>query len=229
MAILWKIILQLTITAALVWPAVAQDSGRWSGPTTTFRTYALDETTRSLIDADERTNRLYTGQTAESLLALITAVPAQGYARLYSRAVDAEISVPLGWHAIEDNERVAIFNPLRTVRVIIWRVDLEFEGVADVDKFLIAKSAALRTRYPTIKASMETVSTGERIGVFENVPPRRGDREPRVIADLLTPNPENAKRALLITLGAPQSDAEKYLPLLILIKKEIKIVWRKDR
>lgn len=208
---------------------MAQDGGRWSGPTTTFRTYALDETARTLIDADERTNRQYTGQTAESLLEVVTVQAADGYARLKSRAVDAEIAVPLGWHAIEDNERVAIFNPLRTVRVIMWRVDLEFEGVADVDKFLVAKAAALRTRYPTITASMETVSTGERIGVFENVPPRRGDREPRVVADLLITNPENAKRALLITLGAPQSDAEKYLPLLILIKKEAKIVWRKDR
>ena len=217
------------VALAVAWPAAAQDNSRWSGPTTTFRTYALDDTARTLIDADERTNRQYTGQSADSLLEMVSFHAAEGFARLRSRAVDAEIAVPLGWHAIEDNERVAIFNPLRTVRVIVWRVDLEYEGVADIDKFLGAKSAALRTRYPTIKASMETVSTGERIGLFENVPPRKGDREPRVVADLLVPNPENAKRALLITLGAPQSDAEKYLPLLILIKKETKIVWRKDR
>lgn len=226
---LWKIWSGVLVAVALASPAAAQDSGRWSGPTTTFRTYALDDTVRTLNDEDERTNRLYTGQSAQTLLELVTVHAADGFARLRSRAVDAEIDVPLGWHAIEDNERVAIFNPLRSVRVIIWRVDLEYEGVADIDKFLVAKSAALRTRYPTIKATMETVSTGERIGLFEGVPPRKGDREPRVIADLLLPNPENAKRAMLITLGAPQSDAEKYLPLLILIKKDIKVVWRKDR
>jgi len=227
-SILWKIIGSATLMLALAWPAAAQD-GRFSGPTTTFRTYALDDTTRTLIDSDEALNRQYTGQTAENLLELVTASIPEGYARMRSRAVDAEIAIPLGWHAIEDNERVAIFNPRRTVRVILWRVDLEYEGVPDIDKFLVGKAAALRTRYPTIKASMETISTGERIGLFENVPPRRGDREPRVLADLLIPNPQNDKRAFLVTLGAPQSDAEKYLPLLILIKKELKVTWRKDR
>lgn len=228
MATLWKILGIIILGLALGSPAVAQD-GRFSGPTTTFRTYALDDTTRTLIDPDEGLNRQYTGQTAESLLELVTAAPQEGLARMRSRAVDAEIAVPLGWHAIEDSERVAIFNPRRSVRVILWRVDLEYEGVPDIDKFLVGKAAALRTRYPTIKASMETISTGERIGLFENVPPRRGDREQRVIADLVIPNPQNDKRAFLITLGAPQSDAEKYLPLLILIRKEMRIAWRKDR
>jgi len=228
-SILWKIIGGAVVAFTLAWPAAAQDAGRFSGPTTTFRTYSLDETTRTLIDPDEVLNRQYTGQTAESLLELVTAVTAEGFARMRSRAVDAEVSLPLGWHAIEDNERVAIFNPRRTVRVILWRVDLEFEGAADIDKFLIAKAAALRTRFPTIKASFETLSTGERIGVFENVPPRRGDREHRVVADLLIPNPQNDKRAFLVTLGAPQSEAELYLPLLILIKRDLKIVWRKNR
>lgn len=229
MSILWKIIGGTILAVALAWPAAAQDAGRFSGPTTTFRTYSLDETTRTLIDSDEALNRQYTGQTAESLLELVNAVAAEGYARMRSRAVDAELAIPLGWHAIEDNERVAIFNPRRTVRVILWRVDLEFEGVPDVDKFLVGKAAALRTRFPTIKASFETLSTGERIAVFEDVPPRRGDRESRVVADLLIPNPQNDKRAFLVTLGAPQTDAEKYLPLLILIKKELKVTWRKDR
>lgn len=229
MSILWKIIGRIALAFALAWPAAAQDPGRFSGPTTTFRTYSLDETTRTLIDTDEALNRQYTGQTAESLLELLNASTAEGYARMRSRAVDAELAIPLGWHAIEDNERVAIFNPRRTVRVILWRVDLEFEGVPDIDKFLVGKAAALRTRFPTIKPSFETLSTGERIAVFEHVPPRRGDREQRVVADLLIPNPQNDKRAFLITLGAPQSDAEKYLPLLILIKSELKITWRKDR
>ena len=228
MAILWKILSGIVAAAILVAPAAAQID-RFSGPTTTFRTYALDETSRTLIDPDEGMNRQYTGQTPDSLLELVTAVPAEGYARMRSRAVDAEIAIPLGWHAIEDNERVAIFNPRRTVRVILWRVDLEYEGVPSIDKFLIGKAAALRTRFPTIKASMETISTGDRIGLFENVPPRRGDREHRVVADLLIPNPKNDKRAFLITLGAPQSDAEKYLPLLVLIRKELQITWRKDR
>lgn len=228
MTTLWKMIGYAALAVALASPVAAQD-GRFSGPTTTFRTYSLETTTRTLIDPDEALNRQYTGQSAESLLELVTAVAADGYARMRSKAVDAELAIPLGWHAIEDNERVAIFNPRRTVRVILWRVDLEFEGAADIDKFLIAKAAALRTRFPTIKPSFETLSTGERIGLFENVPPRRGDREYRVVADLLIPNPRNERRAFLITLGAPQSEAELYLPLLILIKKELKVTWLKDR
>jgi hypothetical protein len=217
------------LALALAWPAMAQDAGRFTGPTTTFRTYTLDETPRTLIDLEDPLNRQYTGQAAENLLELVTVVTAEGFARMRSKAVDAELAIPLGWHAIEDNERVAIFNPRRTVRVILWRVDLEYEGAADIDKFLIAKAAALRTRFPTIKPSFETLSTGERIGLFENVPPRRGDREHRVVADLLIPNPQNDKRAFLVTLGAPQSEAELYLPLLILIKRDLQIVWRKDR
>ncbi len=94
------------LALALTWPAAAQDAGRFSGPPTTFRTYSLDETPRTLIDPDEALNRQYTGQTAESLLELITAVTAEGFARMRSKAVDAEVAIPLGWHAIEDKVHV---------------------------------------------------------------------------------------------------------------------------
>ncbi len=230
MIALWKIsrgcatALGTALLVAMTGSAHAQGE-RISPATVTFRTFALSESTRSLIDDTERTNRELTGQTGDGLVELVTSKPAEGLARIRSRALRFEISVPLGWHVVEDSERLAMFNPSRSVRLICWRVDLAFEGVEDVDKFFVAKGAALRTRYPGIRASSETLADGDRIGLFENVPARKGDKETRVVVDVLTPGKSNVKVAFLMTFGAPASEAEKYLPLLGLIRQSREIKW----
>lgn len=209
--------------------ASAQKGGQLDPGDSTFKNYALSETAGSLHDAENAVNRQWTNATAESLTELLTSVPKEGFARIRSKAVDVEMSVPLGWHAIEDNERLAIFNPDRTVRIIVWRVDLEFEGVPDLEKYLVGKAAALRVRYPKVQATSRALPNGSFLGVFNDVPPRAGDKEPRAIFDLLTPNPQNPKRALLMTFGTPASQTDRYLPLLALLERSQKIKWTKER
>lgn len=232
-AVLWKITL-LIASAAL--SAGAAGSLAWAQPgasldpgDSTFKLFALSLNSRSLNDPDDAINREWTNATAESLPDLITTVPAEGYGLIRSKAVSIDLKVPLGWHAIEDFERLAVFNPDRSVRIIFWRVDLDYEGVPDLEKFMVGKAAALRVRYPAIQASSRILPDGQVLGVLHNVPARKGDREPRAIVDLLTPNPENPKRALLMTFGAPMSKAQDFLPLLALMARDRKITWKKDR
>lgn len=230
---LWKIMTRAGLAAALACglaagaaaqtPAATLDAGD-----STFKLYALSSNAKSLNDPTDATNREWTNATAESLPDLLTIVPSEGYGLIRSKAVSVDLKVPLGWHAIEDFERLAIFNPERSVRIIVWRVDLDFEGVPSLEKFVAAKAAALRSRYPTIQASSRTLPDGQVLGVLHNVPPRKGDKEPRAILDLLTPNPQNPKRALLMTFGTPMSRAQEFLPLLALMARDRKITWKKD-
>jgi hypothetical protein len=219
------------LAVAAASPAGSQPSAAGSAldpGDSTFKLYALSENTNSLHDPANPVNREWTNATAESLPDLLTAAPAEGYAVIRSKAVSMDLRVPLGWHAIEDFERLAIFNPGRSVRIIVWRVDLDFEGVADLEKFVEGKAAALRLRFPAIQASSRALPDGQVLGVLHNVPARKGDKEARAILDLLTPNPQNPKRAVLMTFGTPMSRAEEFLPLLALMAKHRQITWKKD-
>jgi hypothetical protein len=219
------------LAAAIPLPAGAQQvpaSPQLDPGDATFKLFALSENANSLHDASHPINREWTNATAESLPDLLTVSAADGYGLIRSKAVSLDIRVPLGWHAIEDFERLAIFNPDRSVRIIVWRVDLDFEGVADLEKFVAGKTSALRTRYPMIQASSRTLPDGQVLGVLHNVPPRKGDKEARAILDLLTPNPQNPKRAVLMTFGTPMSKTQDFLPLLALMAKHRQITWKKD-
>ena len=231
--VLWKIIrgvgFAVLMACAAAGAAWAQPNASLDPGDSTFKLYALSLNAKSLNDPDDATNRQWTNATSETLPDLLTIVPAEGYGVIRSKAVLIDLKVPLGWHAIEDFERLAIFNPDRSVRIIVWRVDLDYEGVPDLEKFMVGKAAALRVRYPAIQASSRTLPDGQVLGVLHNVPARKGDKEPRAIVDLLTPNPENSRRALLMTFGAPMSKAQEYLPLLALMAQGRKITWKKDR
>jgi hypothetical protein len=230
--VLWKINRAICLATALLCAAVgasrAQPSESLDPGDSTFKLFALSANANSLTDPDNSINREWTNATAESLTELLTIVPAQGYALIRSKAVSMDLKIPLGWHAIEDFERLAIFHPGRFVRIIIWRVDLDFEGVGDLEKFVAGKATALRNRYPAVQASSRTLADGQVLGVLHNVPPRKGDSEPRAILDLLTPNPQNPKRAVLMTFGAPMSRAQEFLPLMALIARDRKVTWKKD-
>jgi len=208
-------------------PAVAAND-RLEAGSATFRDFALASTANSLVDDSNPINRDWTSNTAETLAEVVSVDAAQGLARVRFKSVECELAIPLGWHAIEDRERAAIFTPDRSARLILWRVDLAFEGAADVEKYVTAKQAALRTRIPQLAAQVRRLAEGEFLAVYTNVPARRGDSEPRVIFDLVTPNPTNKLRALLMTLGVPASRADRYLPLLALLSRERKVSWRSD-
>ena len=230
---LWKIIRGAGFAAMLALAAPVHAQQRAPGPgldpgDSTFKLFATSSDAKSLQDAGDRTNREWTNTSAESLTDLLSISAAEGYGLIHSKAVLIDQKVPLGWHAIEDGERLAIFNPDRSVRIIVWRVDLDYEGVGDLEKYMAAKAGGLRSRFPSIQASSRTLPDGQVLGVFNNVPARKGDREPRAILDLITPNPQNPKRAVLMTFGAPMSKAQEFLPLLALMARNRTITWRKD-
>ncbi len=194
----------------------------------TFRDFALPGGSTTLIDQSNAVNRQWVGNAAETLVDVVTVDAAQGLARLRFKSVDCELAVPLGWHAMEDHERGAVFTPDTSIRAIIWRVDLDYEGVADLERYATAKQGALRARNPAITAIVRRLAGGEYLAVFSNIAPRRGDRDSRIVFDLLTPNPRNARRAMLLTLGVPAPVADRYLPLLALLRRERKVEWRAD-
>jgi hypothetical protein len=213
----------IAASAACAQPGSSLDPGD-----STYKLFAASPTASSLTDRSNATNREWTNATAESLTELLTASTAEGYGLIRSKSVSIDIKVPLGWHAIEDFERLAIFNPERSVRIIIWRVDLDFEGVPDLEQYVARKASLFHSRFPTMQASSRVLSDGQVMGVMNNIPARKGDKEPRTIVDLLTPNPQNPKRALLMTFGTPMSRSTEFLPLLALMARDRDIKWRKD-
>jgi hypothetical protein len=210
----------------LALPAQAED--QLTPGSATFRDFALPGGSGTLLDQSNTVNRQWMGNTAESLVDVLTVDAAQGLARLRFKSVECEMAVPLGWHAMEDHERGAIFTPDTSIRAIIWRVDLDYEGVGDLERYATAKQGALRARNPAITAVVRRLAGGEYLAMYSNVAPRRGDRDSRIVFDLLTPNPRNARRAMLLTLGAPAPVADRYLPLLALLRRERKVEWRAE-
>jgi hypothetical protein len=212
--------------AAMCPAALAND--RLDPGRATFRDFALSNDANSLIDLRNVVNREWTENSAQTLLDVLSVDSAAGFARVKLKSVDCEMAVPLGWHGMEDHERGAIFTPDRSVRIIVWRVDLKYEGVDDLEKYVVAKQGALRARSPSIQARVRKLADGEFLSMYANVPARRNDREPRAIFDLLTPNRANPARAMLMTVGVPGSQADRYLPLVALLSRERKIAWRAD-
>ena len=213
----------LTATRGIALANDRLDPGR-----ATFRDFALSSDANSFIDLRNVVNRDWTENSAQTLLDVLSVDSPAGFARVRLKSVDCEMAVPLGWHGMEDHERGAIFTPDRSVRIIVWRVDLNYEGVADLEKYVIAKQGALRARSPGIEARVRRLADGEYLAMYANVPPRRNDREPRAIFDLLTPNRANPARAMLMTVGVPASQADRYLPLVALLSRERKVNWRAD-
>lgn len=215
-------------TALAAFGPMARANDRLDPGRATFRDYALSTDANTLIDLRNVVNREWTENGTQSLLDVVSVEAAAGFARVRLKSVDCEMAVPLGWHGMEDNERGALFTPDRSVRVIVWRVDLKYEGVDDLEKYVVAKQGALRARSPGIQARMRKLADGEYLSMYGNVPPRRNDREPRAIYDLLTPNRANPARAMLMTVGVPASQADRFLPLVALLSRERKVAWRAD-
>lgn len=219
----------LGLLAGMAWSGAAGAQAGLDPGTARFRDFALSSTSESLDNPDLAINREMTGSTAETMVELLTTDRADGSARIRLKSVDAEVSVPLGWHAFEDHERAAVFTPDRSVRIIFWRVDLQFEGVTDLEQYVATKRGAMRSRFPALEHEARKLPDGQYLAVYRGVPGRRGDREARTVIDLLTPNPRNPQRAFLITFGTPTSQADRYLPLLALIARERKVAWTVER
>jgi len=179
----------------------------------TYATYALSAEANSFTDRELAVNRRWVGTTGEELAELVRVETAQRFARVRFRSVEVEASAPLGWHAIEDSERAAVFTPDGSVRMIFWRVDLVFEGVPNLEGYVAAKQDAIKARLPAVRTRAYRTEDGAWVIAYGDVPARSGDREKRAIYDLVVPNPRSAKHALLVTLGAPPSRGDDCPPL----------------
>ncbi|MDP1750564.1 MAG: hypothetical protein Q8L22_13985 [Reyranella sp.] len=149
----------------------------------------------------------------------------KGLARIRFEQIRVTLAVPLGWQATEDWERGVAYSSDKRYRLVVWRVDFEFEGVKDAEHYASSKGGAIQSRRPAVKAQARKLGDGTYLVVFENVPKGQGDSEPRTVFDLVIPQPGNSKRGALLTLGVPASDAGRGIKLLALLKENMKMDW----
>ena len=150
---------------------------------------------------------------------------ADRFARLHFSNVKMDVAIPLGWQALQDQDRGVAYNADESYRLILWRVDFAFEGVSDAEHYAVAKVGTIEAQRPPTKAQARKLPDGSYLVVYENVPPSRGDHESRTVLDLVIANPANAKEGVLMTLGMPASQGSRGLKLLALLKKNAKIAW----
>ena len=150
---------------------------------------------------------------------------ANGLARLHLDTVKMDLAVPLGWQAIEDQERGVAYNADKSYRLIVWRLDFALEGVSDAEQYAMTKVGTIEARRPPTKAQARKLGDGAYLVIYENVPASRGDRESRTVFDLVTANPSNAKEGALMTLGVPSSQGGRGLKLLSLLSENAHYAW----
>lgn len=149
----------------------------------------------------------------------------KGLARIRFEQIRITMAIPLGWQATEDWERGVAYSSDKSYRLVVWRVDFEFEGVKDAEHYASSKGGAIQSRRPSVKAQARRLGDGTYLVVFENAPKGQGDAELRTVFDLVISQPGNPKLGVLMTLGAPASDGGRGIKLLALLKENMKIDW----
>ena len=149
----------------------------------------------------------------------------KGLARIRFEQIRITVAIPLGWQATEDWERGVAYSSDKRYRLVVWRVDFEFEGVKDAEHYASSKGGAIQSRRPAVKAQARRLGDGTFLLVFENVPKAQGDSESRTVFDLIIPQPGNPKFGVLVTLGVPASDGGRGIKLLALLRESMKIDW----
>ena len=149
----------------------------------------------------------------------------KGFARVRFEQIRVTMALPLGWQATEDWERGVGYSNDKRYRLVVWRVDFDFEGVKDAEHYSATKAGSIQARRPGVKAQARKLGDGTYLLVFENAPKAQGDAETRVVFDLVTAQPGNPKLGVLLTLGVPTSDAGRGIKLLALLKENMQIDW----
>jgi hypothetical protein len=189
----------------------------------TFRDFAVNDNGAS-FSRGERDPMISGGPNQVS--AKIASIEAdKGLARIQFGSIRVELAVPLGWQATEDWERGVAYSSDKRYRAIVWRVDFPFEGVKDAEHYAATKVGAIQSRRPNVHAQARKLGDGMYLVVYENVTRAAGDREPRVVFDLVVQSPVNSKDGVLLTLGVPASEAERGLRLMALMKQNLRMIW----
>lgn len=208
--------------ATLAAPAMAQQPPL---PVGTYAQFALSDSENTLTDPDDPVVRRWTENSVENIARLVSVDRAGSYAVVALDSARMTLKVPLGWYAIDDGERGAVFVPDESVRVIARQVDLQVEGTKSTEEYAQIKRGLTIQRYPQVEALERRLPGGEVMNIYKHVPARPNDNGPREIYEVITADPKNPNRAQLTTLGVPDGQGARYLPLLGLIMRDRQINW----
>lgn len=210
-----------TAGAALCLPFSARASDRLDAGGLTFLDFATLDNGASFARGDA----VIAGGPNQVSSKVVGIDSAKGFARVRFEQIRVTMALPLGWQATEDWERGVGYSSDKRYRLLVWRVDFDFEGVKDAEHYAGTKVGSIQARRPGVKAQARKLGDGTYLMVFENAPKAQGDAEPRVVFDLVTPWPGNPKLGVLLTLGVPASDAGRGIKLFALLKEGMKIDW----
>lgn len=213
----WRLLLVTAL--ALCWAGSAQAQSNLDTGGMTFKDFAAADNGASFSRGDSMIPE-GPGPGHAQMLGIDAA---NGLARLRFKAVKIDAAVPLGWQAIQDQDRGIAYSADQSYRLILWRVDFASEGVDNAEQYAIAKVGTIEARRPPTKGQARRLGDGSYLMVYENVPPSQGDRESRTVFDVITANPSNPKEGVLMTLGVPASQGGRGLKLLALLKQNIKV------
>ena len=195
-------------------------AGAWS-------TSAIPATTAADNGASfSRGDQIIGGGSSKEFSRIVGIDRESGAVRVRFDSTKVEISLPMGWQAAEDWERGTAYSIDKRYRVLVWRVDFEYESVKDAEHYAATKAGSIKARRPGVQAQARKLGDGSLLVVYENVPKAQGDSETRTVFDLVVPSPKNSKAGVLLTLGVPASDANRGLNLLALLKQNMQIDWQ---
>lgn len=207
------------VCLGLVLPAAAKDKLEADG--LTFLDFATLDSGASFTQGDP----IIAGGPNPVSSKVLAVDSAKGFARIRFEQIRLTMALPLGWQATEDWERGVAYSSDKRYRLIVWRVDFDFEGVKDAEHYAATKGGSIQARRPTVKAQARKLGDGTYLVVYENAPKAQGDSEMRVVFDLVMTQPGNPKLGVLVTLGVPASDAGRGIKLLSLLRENMKIDW----
>jgi hypothetical protein len=188
----------------------------------TFRDFGTPDNGASFTHGEQSVG----GGTSQSFTRVLGVDRANQAVRLRFDSVKVELLLPMGWQASEDGERGVAYTLDKQFRLIVWRIDFDYEGVKNAEHYAATKVGSIQARKPGVKAQARKLGDGSYVIVYENVPKGATDSGPRTVFDLVIPNPRNAKIGVLVTLGMPANDAGRGLALLALITQNMRIDWQ---
>lgn len=215
-----KLISAIVVVAGLAGVAWAQDL-----PVGKYADFALASTETTLTDTDDPVVRRWTENSVENIARLVSVDRANKLAIVKLDSARMTVKIPLGWYAIDDGERGAIFTPDESVRIVARQVDLTLEGTKTIGEYAQIKRGLLIQRFPQAEAIEQRLGAGMIMNIYRHVPARPNDTGPREIYEIITADPKKADRAQLTTLGVPDGQGAKYLPLLGLVIRDRVMNW----
>lgn len=207
--------------AALCVASPARASDKLDAGGLTFLDFATLDNGASFSRGDP----IIAGGPNQPLAKILAIEGAKGFARIRFEPIRVTMSLPLGWQATEDWERGVGYSSDKRYRLVVWRVDFDYESVKDAEHYASTKAGAIQARRPGVKAQARKLGDGTFLVVFENAPKAQGDAEQRVVFDVITPQPGKPKLGVLLTLGVPASESGRGIRLLALLKDNMKIDW----